>query len=86
MDGRGEKELREATQNGDGEVTSTIFVADAHREFRLALKNSVEVEGAAKALCIGEAGMLPAVVLESGERCGRRSDDARVFGVFDEKR
>ena len=47
----GEKELREATQNGDGEVTSTIFVADAHREFRLALKNSVEVEGgAAKAL------------------------------------
>jgi hypothetical protein len=43
--------LREATQNGDGEVTSTIFVADAHREFRLALKNSVEVEGgAAKAL------------------------------------
>ena len=47
----GEKELREATQNGDGEVTSTIFVADAHHEFRLALKNSVEVEGgAAKAL------------------------------------
>ena len=47
----GEKELREATQNGDGEVISTIFVADAHREFRLALKNSVEVEGgAAKAL------------------------------------